>query len=125
MSTTSVRPGGRATGGRLPVRPRRPPERAILRVLPAPAQGIGVAVLLLIVLVPVVYVFLASISSDLSVAGGTFLPTKYDLTNYVKIWSTVDLTDGLINSLIVAGTVAGASAAGAASTPQVVVGLAG
>jgi trehalose/maltose transport system permease protein len=99
---------------------RRDPS--VLRVLPAPVQALGVVVLLLVVLVPVTYVFLASISSDLSVAGGTFLPTEYDLSNYVRVWSTVDLTDGLANSLIVAGSVAAASAVVALCSAYVLVG---
>ncbi len=101
---------------------RRRSEPGVLRVLPPWGQAVGVVVLLLTVLVPVGYVVLASISSDLSVARGTFLPTGYDLTNYIRIWSTVDLAQALANSLIVAGTVAVASAAVALGSAYVLVG---
>lgn len=97
-------------------------EPAVARLLPAPVQAAGVVVLSVVVLAPVLYVFLASISSDLSVAGGTFLPTEYDLTNYSRIWSTVELSQGLANSVLVAGTVALASAIVALASAYVLVG---
>lgn len=100
----------------------RPRDSAVVRVLPGPVQALSIVTLLLVVLIPVGYVVLASISSDLSVAGGTFLPTEYDPSNYSRIWSTVDLAGGLGNSLLVAGSVAVASAVVALSTAYVLVG---
>ncbi|OLE26041.1 MAG: sugar ABC transporter permease [Catenulispora sp. 13_1_20CM_3_70_7] len=81
-------------------------EREVTRLLPLPLQAFVVAALLLLVLAPVAYVFLASVNSDLAVARGGFLPEHVDLGNYLRIWSTVDLGGGLVNSLLVAGTVA-------------------
>jgi multiple sugar transport system permease protein len=101
---------------------RRTPESPVVRVLPGPVQAAGIAFLLLIALAPIAYVVLASVSTDLSVAGGTFLPTAYDLTNYVRIWSTVELAAGLGNSLVVAGTVAVASSLVALASAYVLVG---
>jgi trehalose/maltose transport system permease protein len=101
---------------------RRLREPVVLRVLPGPVQALSIAFLLLLALAPVAYVVLASVSSDLSVAGGTFLPTEYDLSNYGRIWSTVDLASGLGNSLLVAGSVAVASAVVALATAYVLVG---
>src|SRR2546423_1887070 len=54
----------------------------------------------------VAYVFLASVIWDFAVARGGFLPEHVDLGSYLRIWSTVDLGGGLVNSLLVAGTVA-------------------
>jgi multiple sugar transport system permease protein len=78
----------------------------VSRLLPRPLQLLVVAVLLVVVLAPVSYVFFASVSSDLSVAQGAFLPTQLNFGNYLRIWSTVDLGGGLVNSLLVAGSVA-------------------
>jgi len=78
----------------------------VTRLLPRPLQITVVVLLLVVVLGPVSYVFFASVNSDLSVAAGDFLPHRLDFGNYARIWSTVDLSTGLMNSLIVAGTVA-------------------
>jgi trehalose/maltose transport system permease protein len=78
----------------------------VTRLLPRPLQLTVVVLLLVVVLGPVSYVFFASVNSDLSVAAGAYLPRHLDFGNYVRIWSTADLGTGLVNSLIVAGTVA-------------------
>jgi multiple sugar transport system permease protein len=65
--------------------------------------------------------FFASVNTDLSVAAGAFWPEQLDLRNYLRIWSTVELGAGLVNSLIVAGAVAAASALLATSTAYVLV----
>jgi trehalose/maltose transport system permease protein len=80
--------------------------RTVHRLLPRPLQVTVIVVLLLAILGPVSYVLFASVSSDLSVAAGKYLPTKLDFSNYRKIWDTADLAAGLKNSIIVAGSVA-------------------
>jgi trehalose/maltose transport system permease protein len=100
-------------------RSRREPE--VSRLLPRPLQATVIAVLLILVLAPVSYVFFASINSDLSVAEGSYLPRELDFGNYVRIWSTVELGEGLANSLIVAGAVAVVCAAVALGTAHVLV----
>jgi trehalose/maltose transport system permease protein len=80
--------------------------REVHRLLPRPLQATVIVVLLAVILGPVSYIVFSSVSSDLSVAAGKYLPTKFDFSNYRKIWDTVDLTAGLKNSLIVAGSVA-------------------
>ncbi|CAN5530063.1 carbohydrate ABC transporter permease [soil metagenome] len=93
----------------------RPPKSAggstrrsddVTRLLPKPLLVVVTAILLAIVLVPVLYIVLASVNSDISVASGAFFPVQFNLDNYVKVWSTVDLRNGLINSVIVCGSVA-------------------
>jgi trehalose/maltose transport system permease protein len=79
---------------------------AVTRLLPRALQVTVVVLLLAVVLGPVSYIFFASVNSDLSVAAGAYLPHHFDLGNYARIWSTVDLVGGLGNSLVVAGTVA-------------------
>jgi multiple sugar transport system permease protein len=93
----------------------------VTRLLPRPLRIAVVAVLLLVVGAPMGYVVLASVSSDLSVVSGAFLPDRVDLGNYARIWSTVDLGRGLANSLLVAGAVALASAAVALGSAYVLV----
>jgi multiple sugar transport system permease protein len=78
----------------------------VARLLPRPLRAVVLLLLLLLVLGPVLYMIFASISPDLSVAAGHFLPRTFEFANYVHIWSTVDLGEGLVNSLVVAGTVA-------------------
>lgn len=78
----------------------------VTRLLPKPVLVVVTTILLLVVLVPVGYILLASVNSDISVASGAFFPVEFNLDNYVKVWTTVDLRQGLINSLIVCGSVA-------------------
>jgi multiple sugar transport system permease protein len=78
----------------------------VARMLPRPLRAVVLLLLLVLVLGPVLYVIFASVSPDLSVAAGHFLPSRFEPANYVHIWSTVDLGEGLVNSLIVAGSVA-------------------
>ena len=78
----------------------------VTRLLPKSVLVMVTTILLLIVLVPVLYIVFASVNSDISVASGSFFPVQFNLDNYVKVWSTVDLRKGLINSVIVCGSVA-------------------
>jgi trehalose/maltose transport system permease protein len=96
-------------------------EPAAQRLLPKPLQATVIVVLLLLVGAPVLYVLLASVNSDLSVAAGAFWPDQFDLGNYRRIWSTVELAQGLTNSLVVAGSVAVVCAAVSLGTAYVLV----
>ena len=73
------------------------------------------------VLIPVAYIVLASFNTDAGVASGEFWPSSFSGESYTLIWSTVDLGKGLVNSLIVAGSVAVASALLAVPTAYVLV----
>jgi multiple sugar transport system permease protein len=70
-------------------------------VLPTAVRNAIIAVTLLIVLVPVGYILMASMMPDVDVARGQLFPTSIDLGNYARIWRTVALGQGLLNSLIV------------------------
>jgi trehalose/maltose transport system permease protein len=93
----------------------------VTRLLPRPVRAAVVVVLLVVVLGPMLYVVFASVSSDLSVAAGAFLPTGWHLDNYLRVWTTVDLAGGLVNSLLVAGVVAAVCALVSVSTAYVLV----
>jgi multiple sugar transport system permease protein len=79
------------------------------QLLPRPLQILVIVVLLAVVLLPLSYMLFASVNADLAVAGGAYLPVIVDFSAYRKIWSTVELGAGLVNSIIVAGIVALAS----------------
>lgn len=80
------------------------------RLLPRPVLVTVTVVLCAMVLVPTLYIVLASLNSDLGVASGEFWPSSFSLTSYTRIWTTADLSTGLVNSLVVCGLVAVASA---------------
>src|SRR4051812_32842642 len=67
-------------------------------------------VLCAMVLIPTAYIVLASLNTDIGVAEGQFWPSSFSLESYTKIWTTANLATGLVNSLIVAGFTAVASA---------------
>jgi len=75
-------------------------------LLPRGVKNLLVTVLLLIVVIPTVYVAVASTMPDVDVASGKLLPESFDLSNYVKIWTTVSLGTGIMNSILVCGMVA-------------------
>jgi trehalose/maltose transport system permease protein len=91
-------------------RARRPAAGEAHRLLPAPLLVIVTVVLVLMVLVPTAYIVLASLNTDIGVAEGEFWPGSFTLDSYSKIWTTADLGNGLINSLIVCSFTAVASA---------------
>ena len=91
------------------------------RLMPTPLLGVLTTLLCLMVLIPTGYILLASLNSDAGVAAGEFWPSSFSLESYTKIWTTVGLAKGLVNSLIVAGSVAIASAIIAVPTAYVLV----
>jgi trehalose/maltose transport system permease protein len=93
----------------------------ITRLLPRPLLIAVNAILLVVVAVPLLYMLFASVNSDVDVAGGAFFPTSFHPDNYLKVWSTVDLAGGLINSVLVCGLVAVVSAFLAVATAYVLV----
>ena len=93
----------------------------VQRLLPRPVQYGIIAFLLVFALAPVLYMLLASVNDDLAVAQGDFWPSAFHPRNYVDIWDTVALGDGLLNSVLVAGTTAIVSALVSVATAYVLV----
>jgi len=91
------------------------------RLMPTPLLATLTTLLCLMILIPVGYIVLASLNSDAGVAAGEFWPSSFSLESYTKIWSTVPLARGLVNSLVVAGATAIASALIAVPTAYVLV----
>ncbi|MEU4235981.1 carbohydrate ABC transporter permease [Actinoplanes sp. NPDC026619] len=82
----------------------------VTRLLPRPLLITITTLLVAVVLVPVGYIVLASLNSDVGVAAGEFWPSSVSLDSYTKIWTTADLSTGIVNSLIVCACTAVASA---------------
>jgi ABC-type glycerol-3-phosphate transport system permease component len=78
--------------------------------MPRPLLVIVTVILCAMVLVPTAYIVLASLNTDLGVAEGQFWPSSFSLESYTKIWTTANLSTGLLNSFVVCGFVAVASA---------------
>lgn len=91
------------------------------RLLPRPLLVAANVFLCLIVFGPVSYMLFASINADVAVAGGAYWPTELRLDNYIKVWRSVDLAGGLVNSLLICGAVAVVCAAVAVSMAWVLV----
>lgn len=93
----------------------------VTRLLPRPVLTGVIVVLVTAVVLPVIYIFFASINSDIQVARGEFFPSEITFENYTRIWTTVNLGTGLLNSLLVAGSVAAVCALLSVSTAYVLV----
>ncbi|MGZ4662504.1 MAG: carbohydrate ABC transporter permease, partial [Arthrobacter sp.] len=102
-------------------RPGSHRQHEVLRLLPGPLLVIILVFLGALVLIPVLYIFLASVNSDIGVANGEFWPSSVTFENYSKIWTSVGLATGLTNSVLVAGSTAVVSAALSVSTAFVLV----
>ena len=116
---TTATPTAAAVTGR-PRKGRAGSEEAH-RLMPTPLLAVLTTLLCLMVLIPVAYIVLASLNSDAGVASGEFWPSSFSAQSYTLIWSTVGLSKALVNSLIVAGSVAIASALLAVPTAYVLV----
>ncbi|WP_432841088.1 carbohydrate ABC transporter permease [Dactylosporangium sp. CA-092794] len=93
----------------------------VQRLLPKGVQAVVIALLLLFALAPVLYMLFASVNDDLAVARGGFWPAGFHPANYLRIWDTVALGAGLVNSVLVAGSVAIVSAGVSVATAYVLV----
>ncbi|HET7140373.1 MAG TPA: carbohydrate ABC transporter permease [Arthrobacter sp.] len=89
--------------------------------MPRPLLVVLTVLLCALVLVPILYIFLASLNSDIGVASGEFWPSSFSLESYTKIWTSVGLAKAIGNSLIVAGATAVVSAIMAIGTAYVLV----
>ncbi|HEV8559402.1 MAG TPA: carbohydrate ABC transporter permease [Actinophytocola sp.] len=94
----------------VPTRGNRTAAGEAQRLLPRPLLVIVTVILCAMVLVPTAYIVLASLNTDIGVAEGQFWPSSFSLESYSKIWTTANLSTGLLNSLVVCGFVAIASA---------------
>jgi ABC-type glycerol-3-phosphate transport system permease component len=86
-------------------------------LLPPAVRIIATVVLAIFVLVPIAYALLLSVTPDAEVGGANLIPSHWAFGNYLQMWSTVNLAQGLVNSLIIsmsASVIAAVLAVGAA-----------
>ncbi|WP_248759770.1 carbohydrate ABC transporter permease [Pseudarthrobacter sp. SSS035] len=100
---------------------RRDAALEVTRLLPRPLLATLTVLLCALVLVPILYIFLASLNTDVGVASGEFWPSSFSLESYTKIWDSVGLAKAIGNSLIVSGATAIVSAIMAIGTAYVLV----
>ena len=72
-------------------------------LLPSGVSIVARVFLTVIILVPIAYLLLLSVTPDVQVGTGDLLPTHWAFSNYLLMWSSVSLAQGLGNSLIISG----------------------
>ncbi|GHO73886.1 ABC transporter permease [Ktedonobacter sp. SOSP1-85] len=78
-------------------------QRDAQDILPRPVRAIVIVVLLAIALIPIAYTLLLSITPDAEIGSGNLIPSQWAFDNYIQMWSTVNLAEGMGNSLIISG----------------------
>lgn len=73
-------------------------------LLPPRVRITATVLLTIMILVPIVYMLLLSVTPDVQVGTGDLLPTHWAFSNYVQMWSSVSLAQGIVNSLIISGS---------------------
>ncbi|MEU8298598.1 carbohydrate ABC transporter permease [Micromonospora sp. NPDC048909] len=91
------------------------------RLLPRPLLVTLTVLLCAMVLAPILYIVLASLNTDVGVAGGEFWPSTFSGESYTQIWTTAELSTGIVNSLVVCALTAVASALLGTTTAYVLV----
>lgn len=100
---------------------RRTATFGIGLLIPVWLRVVVIVIILAAIAIPMMYVVFGSVNSDLGVASGQYFPSSFTLTNYVKMWTTVGLAKGMINSIIIAGSTAVVATAVATVTAYVLV----
>ncbi len=72
-------------------------------LLSPPVRIAATAVLLAVITIPIAFMLLLSVTPDPEISSGGLMPSRWAFDNYVNMWTTVNLGQGLINSLIVCG----------------------
>jgi ABC-type glycerol-3-phosphate transport system permease component len=84
-------------------RPRATRRHNSQELLPPGVRAACVALLVVLILVPIGYLLLLSVTPDEQVGAGSLIPTHWAFSNYAAMWSSVNLAQGIVNSLIIAG----------------------
>lgn len=72
-------------------------------ILPPSIRVSATLVLGILILIPVAYTILLSITPDTEIGGSNLFPSHWAFDNYLQMWTTVNLAQGIMNSLIIAG----------------------
>jgi ABC-type glycerol-3-phosphate transport system permease component len=78
-------------------------HRNAQEILSPPVRIAVTAVLAVLVLIPIAYTLLLSVTPDTQIGTGGLIPSQWAFGNYIQMWTTVSLAQGLTNSLIIAG----------------------
>jgi ABC-type glycerol-3-phosphate transport system permease component len=73
-------------------------------LLPPGVRITAIVLLAVMILVPIAYMLLLSVTPDAQVGAGSLLPTHWAFSNYVDMWSSASLAQGIVNSLIISGS---------------------
>lgn len=73
-------------------------------ILPSWVRTLLIIVLALFILLPVAYMILLSVTPDIEINTGQLLPTHWAFANYIQMWSTINLAQGLGNSILISMT---------------------
>jgi ABC-type glycerol-3-phosphate transport system permease component len=98
---TAVPSGGGASRPRQAGRKRRHNAQELL---PPGVRIVAIVLLAVAILVPVLYMLLLSVTPDAQVGAGALIPTHWAFSNYVDMWSSASLAQGIVNSLIISGS---------------------
>jgi ABC-type glycerol-3-phosphate transport system permease component len=96
-----VPPKGIASRPRQAGRKRRHDAQELL---PPGVRIAAIVLLAVVILVPIAYMLLLSVTPDVQVGAGPLLPTHWAFENYVQMWSSASLAQGMVNSLIISGS---------------------
>lgn len=90
-----------------------------LEILPPWVRLLLIITLAAFVLIPVLYMLLLSVTPDIEVNNGQLLPSHWAFENYVQMWSTINLAQGLFNSMLISITASAIAVLLAAGTAYV------
>lgn len=90
-----------------------------LEILPPWVRLLLIIALAAFVLIPVLYMLLLSVTPDIEVNNGQLLPSHWAFENYVQMWSTINLAQGLFNSMLISITASAIAVLLAAGTAYV------
>ncbi|WP_029423389.1 carbohydrate ABC transporter permease [Alicyclobacillus macrosporangiidus] len=72
-------------------------------------RWIVIIILSIFVLVPILYMIVVSLTPDSEISAGQLLPRHMAIGNYIQMWKTINLAQGLWNSFVIACLAAGLS----------------
>jgi ABC-type glycerol-3-phosphate transport system permease component len=72
-------------------------------LLPRGVRVAAIAMLVALIVVPIGYLLLLSVTPDEQVGAGSLIPSHWAFSNYSAMWSSVQLAQGIVNSLIISG----------------------
>ncbi|QBD82514.1 carbohydrate ABC transporter permease [Ktedonosporobacter rubrisoli] len=78
-------------------------QRDAQQILSPPIRIVATALLLVFILIPIAYTLLLSVTPDTEINGDNLLPSHWAFDNYLHMWTTVNLAQGLGNSLLISG----------------------